>query len=161
MNIIISVLAVIGLLVIILAAILYIRAYRAVQIDINSKNRSFTDIIELMSFIRRVSDCKIKHHSIVYGFVESVYKNNLLMKEGLSDADHLDIRVFLVTNNGHQEIDTVCGNNDASLKKGDFVAVLPLYNDRHNLWTYITVAKLHRTYLGKGKGFLVNENYID
>lgn len=123
-----------------------------------SEPRNFNSAVELMSFIRGIYECKLEHKVMLYGFVETVNYNDGLLN--LSDPV-LDLRVAIITKNGHEKINSTCGNIKANLKKGDFVAILPIHNQRHDLWVYLTAAKLEYYYLGDGRGFAVNEQYID
>lgn len=127
-----------------------------VKKELKNKPRTFSDGAELMGFIRNVYECKIKHNVVMYGFIDSVVYDDSLQ---FSDA-HLSIDVVLITNDGTTKVNTVCGEIQANLKRGDFVAVLPCHNERHDLWYYITTAKLKTIYLGLD-GFPIEEEYID
>lgn len=140
---------------------LMIKNYKKIKRDTNGEVRDFNDIPELMSFIRNVFKCEREHKVVMYGFVDSVSQDNILQANGLSDEPSLNVNVVLITRKGHEKVDTTCGVMQASLKRGDFVAVLPLHNERHNLWYYVTIAKLNTVYLGEGRGFSVKEQYID
>lgn len=151
-----STLGVIFLIGLIWAAI----TYKKIQ-DLRKNPREFEDFAELMGFIRKVFECKIQNQVVMFGFVDSVFIDDVLQKTGLSDDPCLDVDVVLITRDGHEKVNTTCGNLYADLKKGDFVAVMPIHNSRHNLWYYTTIAKLKPTYLGVGKGFLIDEKYVD
>lgn len=61
----------------------------------------------------------------------------------------------------YEKVLAPCGNVCATLK-GDFVAVMPFYSERHKFWYYATIAKLKPYYLGEGKGFwLMSSMFID
>lgn len=161
MKIIISIFAVIGILVVLFLIGVAFKTYKKIRKDINAEYREFSNAVELMQFIRTVYECKIEHKVPMYGFVGAVSKETLMMENGLSDTPTLEVEAHLVTRQGHQKVSAPCGNLDATLKKGDFVAVLPIFNERHGLWYYVTIAKLETIYLGKNRGFLVKEQYID
>lgn len=133
---------------------------RKVKNELKNKPRDFKDPIELIKFIRNIFECKFQHNVVMYGFVKSVNRDDILVSHGLADEPCLDLTIGVITQKGYSEVDATCGNINANLNKGDFVAVLPIYNERHNLWYYITIAKLKAVYLGE-KGFLVDEQYID
>lgn len=154
---IVYILAVLG--VIFLIALFWLgKTASKVKNEMLNEPRSFVDAVELMGFIRNIFECKVKHKVVMYGFVESSIYDHTLQSMGVSGEPHLDVDVILITNKGHERVETTCGNTQANLKKGDFVAVLPFYNKRHNLWHYATIAKLRTVYLGKD-GFLVEEQY--
>lgn len=159
MDIIIGVLAIIGLLVVLAFIYMITLRYKKIKKDTSGVYREFSDPVELMGFIRTVFECVPENQVPMYGFVESVELDDFLQKEGLSDQKVLDVDVMLITSNGHTKVNTSCGDLSADLKRGDFVGVLPIYNDRHKVWHYITIAKLEPIYLGKGKGFLIKEKY--
>ena len=50
-------------------------------------------------------------------------------------------------------------DTDAKLKKGDFVTVLPIFDERHNVWSYTLITKLKPLFLGGDNGFLIEEKY--
>ncbi|TPS34085.1 hypothetical protein [Acinetobacter baumannii] len=123
----------------------------------NSGPREFTDAVELMSFIRCVYECNIESQVVMYGFVKDAYvSEEAIISEG---GPYLEVIVALITRNGHMEVPTICGSAEETLKKGDFVAVMPFHNKRHDLWFYTTVAKLKPYYLGKGKGFQIEKSF--
>ena len=161
MNGIIVFFAFIGFLAVIILALLLIGNYKRIKQDTKGDYREFTDILELLKFIRTVFECKIEHKVIMYGFVDSVFQDDTLFKTGILDEKVIDVDVFLVTPKDNLKVNTLCGDFNANLTKGDFVAVLPLYNERHKSWSYILIAKLEKVYLGKNRGFLVKEKYID
>ena len=161
MKIIISIFTIIGLLVVLLFIGLVVKNYKKIKRDTNGELREFKDAPELMAFIRNVFECERKHNAVMYGFVESVSQDNILQENGLSDEQSLNVDAVLITRKGHEKVNTTCGNMQADLKRGDFVAVVPIYNERHNLWYYITIAKLSTVYLGKERGFSVKEQYVD
>lgn len=129
--------------------------------DLISKPKSFDSFTELTAFIRTVYECKIEHRVILYGFVESIFYNDILLKNGLSTTPHLDVGVVLITHDGSQTINSTCSNLSADLKKGDFVAILPVFHKRQNFWVYVVVAKLNPFYVGSKEGFSVSEQYVD
>lgn len=161
MKIIIGLLAVIGLLVVLAFLYIVFIRYKKIKRDTSGVYREFSDPVELMDFIRTVFECIPENKTPMYGFIECIKKDDFLLREGLGNQEVLDIDVVLVMRNGHTKVNTSCGNLLANLKKGDFVAVLPFYNERYKSWYYVTIAKLEPIYLGKGKGFLVKEQYID
>ena len=161
MKILIGFFVIIGVLAVLLFTALMIKNYKKIKRDVNGEFREFNDAPELMSFIRNVFKCDREHKVAMYGFVDSVSRDNILQENGLSDEPSLNIDVVLITRNGHEKVDTTCGNITANINRGDFVAVLPLYNKRHDLWYYVTIAKLNTVYLGKERGFSVKEQYID
>lgn len=126
-----------------------------------NRPKEFHDTVELMGFIRMFYECKVEHNIMLFGFVELVYLDDILLRDGLADEETLNVDVVLITHDGLKKVNTGCAQNDANLKKGDFVAVLPFHNMRHNLWYYITIAKLRPFYLGKGQGFQIEEVYTD
>ena len=154
MDFVIGVLSLIGLIVVSCLSWIAFQTYRHV------KPKVFDDALELVKFIRTVYECKLENNVPLYGFVVSVYQDDSLVEAWVSDKPHLSVRVPLITNGEKLEIDAVCNNLNADINKGDFVAVLPLYNQRHNLWAYILIAKLEPTYLGRNKGFKIKENYL-
>lgn len=131
-----------------------------VKKELKSEPRTFKDGADLMGFIRNVYECKIKHKVVMYGFVESIVYDDSLQLSGVSTDACLSVDVVLITNNGTKKVNTTCGKIQASLKRGDFVAVLPFHNERHDLWYYVAIAKLKPTYLGLD-GFPIEEEYID
>jgi hypothetical protein len=128
--------------------------------ELRDKPRTFKDGADLMGFIRNVYECKIKHRIVMYGFVESVVYDESLVLAGASSDPCLSVDVILITNNGTQKVNTTCGQIQANLKRGDFVAVLPFHNERHDLWYYVAIAKLKTTYLGLD-GFPIEEEYTN
>ena len=161
MKIIISIFAVIGILAVLMFILLMIKNYKKIRETTNGEYKEFGNIIELIEFIRTVYECKIEHKVIMYGFVDSVFSDDVLLKNGLHDEQALNVDVFLITRKGNEKVNSSCGNLQADLKKGDFVAVHPIYNERHKFWYYITVAKLNTVHLGVGRGFSVKEQYVD
>lgn len=161
MKTIIILFALIGAMAVLIAIGLGVKNYQRSRKASNSEYREFKDALELIQFIRSVFKCKTEHKTPMYGFVDSVFNNETLFRTGISDEQVVDVDVFLVSKKGNVKVNTTCGTLDASLKRGDFVAVLPLYNERHNFWSYVTIAKLEPVYLGKERGFLVKEQYID
>ncbi|WP_436904819.1 hypothetical protein [Acinetobacter johnsonii] len=161
MKIIIGILAVIGTLVVLFFIALMIKNYKKIKRDTSGEFREFKDAPELMSFIRNVFECKKKHNVVMYGFVESISQDDILQANGLSDEPCLNIDAVLVTRDGHEKVNTTCGYMQADLKRGDFIAVIPLYNERHGFWYYVTIAKLSTVYLGRERGFSVKEQYVD
>ncbi|MDU5771903.1 hypothetical protein [Acinetobacter sp.] len=156
MEYIIYVLALLG--VIFLFALLWIlKITIQAKRDIRSKPRTFRNANELINFIRTVFKCELKHNSILFGFVESTYRNNGL--EGLSDP-HLEVDVSVLLENGNRKIEATCPLENADLVRGDFVAILPIYNQRHDIWSYVVVSKLKAIYLGK-KGFQVVDRFVE
>ncbi|GEM_PF-1934544 len=125
--------------------------------NIKIKPRSFTNAEDLINFIRAVFECKLKHKSILFGFVESTYRNNGFT--GLSDP-HLEVDVSIVIDNGYKKIEATCPVVNANLAQGDFVAIMPIYNQRHDIWSYVVTAKLKAIYLGD-KGFQVVDRFVE
>lgn len=161
MKIIISIFAVIGILAVLMFIALMIKNYKKIKETTNGEYKEFGNIIELIEFIRTIYECKIEHKVVMYGFVDSVFSDDVLLKNGLHDEQTLNVDVFLITRKGNEKVNSSCGNLQADLKKGDFVAVLPIYNERHKFWYYTTIAKLNTVYLGVGRGFSVKEQYVD
>ncbi|WP_347016261.1 hypothetical protein H2788_12085 [Acinetobacter seifertii] len=125
--------------------------------SIKMKPRTFTNAVDLINFIRTVFECKLKHRSILFGFVESSYRNKGFT--GLSEP-YLEVDVSVVIDNGHKKIEATCPLENANLTQGDFVAIMPIYNQRHDIWSYIVVAKLKAIYLGE-KGFQVVDQFVE
>ncbi|ENU83083.1 hypothetical protein F974_01915 [Acinetobacter sp. CIP 102159] len=125
--------------------------------ELRAEPREFKDAVELMGFIRNVFDCQLKDQVVLYGFVESIdyCDGSATMSEPV-----FILYVVLITRKGHEKVLAPCGNVCATLKKGDFVAVMPFYSERHKFWYYATIAKLKPYYLGEGKGFFVDEQYV-
>lgn len=121
------------------------------------KPRTFKNANDLINFIRAVFECKLKHKSILFGFVESSYKNNGFT--GLSDP-HLEVDVSIVMDKGHRKIEATCPLESANLVQGDFVAIIPFYNQRHDIWSYVVAAKLKAIYLGKN-GFQIVDQFVE
>lgn len=161
MKVIIGFFVIIGVLAVLFFILLMVKNYKKIKKDVNGEFREFKDAPELMAFIRNVFKCEREHKVAMYGFVDSVFQDDILQTNGLSEEPNLSVNVVLVTRKGHEKVDTTCGDIGANLKRGDFVAVLPFYNERHNLWYYVTIAKLSTVYLGKDRGFSVKEQYID
>lgn len=130
-----------------------------VKKEMRFEPRVFEDAVDLMKFIRNTFECKIKNKVVIYGFVESSFYDDTVARL-TGDAPVLGVDVHLITAKGHEKVSTSCGDINARLKKGDFVAVMPFYNERHNLWYYVTIAKLNTVYLGK-QGFSVDEEYVN
>ncbi len=130
-----------------------------VKKEMRFEPRVFKDAVDLMKFIRNTFECKIKNKVVIYGFVESSFYDDTVARF-TGDAPVLGVDVHLITAKGHEKVSTSCGDINARLKKGDFVAVMPFYNERHNLWYYVTIAKLNTVYLGK-QGFSVDEEYVN
>ena len=130
-----------------------------VKKEMRFEPRVFKDAVDLMKFIRNTFECKIKNKVVIYGFVESSFYDDTVARL-TGDAPVLGVDVHLITAKGHEKVSTSCGDINARLKKGDFVAVMPFYNERHNLWYYVTIAKLNTVYLGK-QGFSVDEEYVN
>ncbi|MFK7163109.1 hypothetical protein [Acinetobacter baumannii] len=150
------ILIVIVILLIILLAIAF-KIFLKVRNIANSGPKEFTDAVELMKFIRYVYECKIESQVVMYGFVKDAYVSN---EATISESGpYLEVIVALITRSGHMEVQTICSSVDANLKKGDFVAVMPFHNKRHDLWFYTTVAKLKPYYLGKDKGFQIEKSF--
>lgn len=157
-SIIIYTLAVLGIVFILFIVYLFFIGKRSLE-KIRKEPREFKDHVELMRFIRDVFECKLREGVPLYGFVESADYNDgsITMSE-----PSIDLQVFLLISdkkNPHEKVYAPCGDINANFKKGDFVAVMPFYNKRHNLWYYVTIAKLEPYYLGE-KGFLIYEQYV-
>lgn len=158
MSYLLYVFAILGVIFLIVIAWFSMAAIK-VKKEMRFEPRAFEDAVDLMRFIRNTFECKIKNKVVMYGFVESSLYDDTVSQLGVSDTPVLDVNVHLITAKGHEKVSTTCGNVNASLKKGDFVAVLPFYNERQNLWYYVTIAKLNAVYLGK-QGFSVDEEYV-
>lgn len=118
---------------------------------------------DLTAFLRKKYSSQIKHNQPIHGFVlEDASIQRTLKESGMGDLGRsaVDIQVNLVTQDGFQEVSAPCGNIKAEFNKGDFVVVLPIHNDRHGFWHYVTVAKLQPIYDGKKKSWIILENYI-
>ena len=161
MKIIIGIFAVIGIVAVLMFIALIVKNYKRIKETTNGEYKEFTDMIKLIEFIRTVYECKIEHKVVMYGFVDSVFKDDVLMQSGLADDQALDVDVFLITQEGNKKVNSSCGYLEANLRKGDFVAVLPIYNERHKFWYYLTIAKLNHVHMGKARGFSVKEQYVD
>ena len=156
MEYVIYVLAALGI-IFLLVIIWLLKIIIQTKRDIRNKPKKFKDANELINFIRTIYECKLKHKSILFGFVESTYKNNGYA--GLSDP-HLEVEVLIVTDSGHRKIEATCSVQDAELKQSDFVAILPIYNQRHDIWSYVVAAKLKAIYLGE-TGFQVVDQFVE
>ena len=154
MDFIVWILSLIGLVIVSFFGWIAFKTYQHI------KPKVFDDALDLVKFIRTVYECKLENNVPLYGFVDSVYQDDSLVEAWMSDKPHLNVRVLLITNGEKLEIDAVCNNLNANINKGDFVGVLPLYNQRHNIWDCILIAKLEPIYLGRNKGFKIQENYL-
>ena len=150
--------AFLGVVFLIVVAWFFLTAVK-VKKEMRFESRVFEDAVDLMKFIRNTFECKIKNKVVIYGFVESSFYDDTVARF-TGDALVLGVDVHLITAKGHEKVSTSCGDINARLKKGDFVAVMPFYNERHNLWYYVTIAKLNTVYLGK-QGFSVDEEYVN
>lgn len=126
----------------------------------NGEPKVFDDVTDLMQFIRINFECKKVHGIALFGFVVDCFYDDSLVKHGIEKEPHLSVDVSLIAPQGHTTIQSVCISLNANLKKGDFVAVLPLHNTRHDIWTFTLVSKLQPIFLGGEKGFLIKEQYI-
>ncbi|RZG72439.1 hypothetical protein [Acinetobacter sp. WCHAc060025] len=160
MDYLIYFLAVIGLLVLLYLLFLYLRTYFNIKEITDGKPKVFDNPLDLMKFIRLNYACEIQQNVPLYGFVVDVAYNDAIAKMGLGEPV-LDISVAIITQSGHEEIFTQCGDINANLKKGDFVAVNPIFYEKENIWNFITVYKLKSIFLGDAKGFLVDEDYLN
>ncbi|MBK5647116.1 hypothetical protein [Acinetobacter johnsonii] len=158
MSYLLYIFAFLGVVFLVIVAWFFLTAVK-VKKEMRFEPRVFEDAVDLMKFIRNTFECKIKNKVVIYGFVESSFYDDTVARL-TGDAPVLDVDVHLVTAKGHEKVNTSCGDINASLKKGDFVAVMPFYNERHNLWYYVTIAKLNTVYLGK-QGFSVDEEYVN
>lgn len=158
MSYLLYIFAFLGVVFLVIVAWFFLTAVK-VKKEMRFEPRVFEDAVDLMKFIRNTFECKIKNKVVIYGFVESSFYDDTVARL-TGDAQVLDVDVHLITAKGHEKVNTSCGDVNASLKKGDFVAVLPFYNERHNLWYYVTIAKLNTVYLGK-QGFSVDEEYVN
>lgn len=144
------------ILVLIIAILMFQKA--------KSNQASIFDTSEdLTAFLRKKYSSQIKHNQPIHGFVlEDASIQRTLKESGMGDLGRsaVDIQVNLVTQDGFQEVSAPCGNIKAEFNKGDFVVVLPIHNDRHGFWHYVTVAKLQPIYDGKKKSWIILENYI-
>ena len=150
--------AFLGVVFLIVVAWFFLTAVK-VKKEMRFEPRVFKDAVDLMKFIRNTFECKIKNKVVIYGFVESSFYDDTVARL-TGDAPVLGVDVHLITAKGYEKVSTSCGDINARLKKGDFVAVMPFYNERHNLWYYVTIAKLNTVYLGK-QGFSVDEEYVN
>lgn len=150
--------AFLGVVSLVVVAWFFLTAVK-VKKEMRFEPRVFEDAVDLMKFIRNTFECKIKNKVVIYGFVESSFYDDTVARL-TGDAPVLSVDVHLITAKGHEKVSTSCGDINARLKKGDFVAVMPFYNERHNLWYYVTIAKLNTVYLGK-QGFSVDEEYVN
>ena len=150
--------AFLGVVFLVVVAWFFLTAVK-VKKEMRFEPRVFEDAVDLMKFIRNTFECKIKNKVVIYGFVESSFYDDTVARL-TGDAPVLSVDVHLITAKGHEKVSTSCGDINARLKKGDFVAVMPFYNERHNLWYYVTIAKLNTVYLGK-QGFSVEEEYVN
>ncbi len=150
--------AFLGVVFLVVVAWFFLTAVK-VKKEMRFEPRVFKDAVDLMKFIRNTFECKIKNKVVIYGFVESSFYDDTVARL-TGDAPVLGVDVHLITAKGHEKVSTSCGDINARLKKGDFVAVMPFYNERHNLWYYVTIAKLNTVYLGK-QGFSVDEEYVN
>lgn len=126
----------------------------------NGKPLKFKHAVDLIKFIRLYFDCNKKSYVALYGFVEDSIYEDASVRMGLDDEPHLSVDVHLISPQGTEKITAVCMDADAALKKGDFVAVLPIYYEKHNLWTYTLVSKLQPLFLGGENGFLIENQYV-
>ena len=118
---------------------------------------------DLTAFLRKKYSSQIKHNQPIHGFVlEDASIQRTLNESGMGDLGRsaVDVQVNLITQDGFQEVSAPCGNIKAEFNKGDFVIVLPIHNDRHEFWHYVTVAKLQPIYDGKKKSWIISENYL-
>lgn len=118
---------------------------------------------DLTAFLRKKYSSQIKHNQPIHGFVlEDASIQKTLKESGMGDLGRsaVDVQVNLVTQDGFQEVSAPCGNIKAEFNKGDFVIVLPIHNERHGFWHYVTIAKLQPIYNGKKEGWVILENYI-
>lgn len=125
----------------------------------NGKPLKFKNAVDLIKFIRLYFNCDKQSYVAVYGFVEDVVYDDASVKMGLDDEPHLSVDVHLISTKGIEKITAICMDASATLKKGDFVAVLPIYYENHNLWTFTLVSKLSPLFLGGDKGFLIENVY--
>lgn len=146
--------------VIISVLIFAILMFRKVK---NNQVLIFDTSKDLTAFLRKKYYSQIKHNQPIHGFVlEDASIQRTLKESDIGDLGRsaVDVQVNLVTQDGFQEVSAPCGNINAEFNKGDFVVVLPIYNDRHGFWHYVTVAKLQPIYDGKKKSWIILENYI-
>ena len=118
---------------------------------------------DLTAFLRKKYSSQIKHNQPIHGFVlEDASIQRTLKESDMGDLGRsaVDVQVSLVTPDGFQEVSAPCGNVKAEFKKGDFIVVLPIHNERHGFWHYVTVAKLQPIYDGKKKSWIILENYL-
>lgn len=131
----------------------------------NKKNqvRIFDSTEALTTFLRKKYSSEIKHHQPIHGLVlEEASIQRTLKDSAMGDLGRaaVDVQVNLVTKDGYQEVSAPCGNVQAQFKKGDLVVVLPIHNERHGFWHYVTIAKLQPIYDGKKKSWIISENYL-
>lgn len=126
----------------------------------NDIYQEFTDFDTLVNFIQKKYKCEIQDQVPLYGFIHRAYISNDEIKLGISDKPILCVEVMLLLENKKiQIIESICPRLNTELKEGDFIAVLPFYNLRHQIWSYVTLAKLYSIYLGNNQGFKIQENY--
>lgn len=143
---------------IVIIALLFM-AYR------NNKNkvRVFNSAEDLTAFLRKKYTSEIKHHQPIHGLVlENASIERTLEDSAMGNLGRsaVDIQVNLVTKDGYQEVSAPCGNVKAAFNQGDLVIVLPIHNERHGFWHYVTIAKLQPAYDGKTKNWVILENYL-
>ncbi|ENX56185.1 MULTISPECIES: hypothetical protein [Acinetobacter] len=160
MKIALYLILIIFILVVITVSVIIIRKFLLLKAAKNGKPLNFKNAVELMQFIRLYFDCKKQSYVALYGFVEFVVLDDATARMGLEEEPHLSVDVHLISDKGHEKITAICLNTDANLKRGDFVAVLPVYNERHNIWAFTLVSKLKPLFLGGDNGFLIEEKYI-
>ena len=117
---------------------------------------------DLTAFLRKKYSSQIKHNQPIHGFVlEDASIQRTLKESGMGDLGRsaVDVQVNLITQDGFQEVSAPCGNIKAEFNKGDFVIVLPIHNDRHEFWHYVTVAQLQPIYDGKKKRWIIVATY--
>lgn len=143
---------------IVIIALLFM-AYR------NNKNkvRVFNSTEDLTAFLRKKYTSEIKHHQPIHGLVlEDASIERTLHDSVMGDLGRsaIDVQVNLITKDGYQEVSAPCGNLKATFNKGDLVVALPIHNERHGFWHYVTVAKLQPIYDGKNRSWVITENYL-
>lgn len=146
-------------LVVSIFAVMFLK--RVLLLNAAKKGRplKFKNAVELMRFIREYFECEKQSYVALYGFVEHSIYDDAVVRMGISDDAHLSVDVFLIAPKGHEKVTAICADTDANLKKGDFVAVLPIFDETHNIWSYTLVTKLKPLFLGGDNGFLIEEKY--
>lgn len=146
---------------VIFSTIFIVRNLLRIRAAKSGKPLNFKNTVDLMRFVRLYFDCKKQSYVALYGFVEDSIYDDASARMGFDKEPHLSVDVYLISSTGYEKLTAICANPDANLKKGDFVAVLPIYHEKHNIWTYTLATKLKPIFLGGNNGFLIDEQYLD